>query len=199
MLKNKNKTGNNFLWLSVGKEQCMSLYCWHGSLATLVDQPGPRASSGSMGSGQPFQVYLEALHLTALLLGLIILQQLESVPPSQAWVPSHMPVLVWTLFILLRVEEETLLAFFSMKLPRYSPFSLPLSQNQSGYQSFLHMSSCSMYITMHNKADLVLISNSFAIFTGCWMKGPSQYLLYVDTWIVCPWPHYQNSTVGKFK
>lgn len=120
-----------------------------------------------MGSGQPFQVYLEVLHLTARLLRLIILQQLESAPPFQAWVPSHMPVLVWTLFILLHVEEETLLAFFSMKLPTYSPFSLPLSQNQGGYGSSLHTSSCSLYVTMHNKADLVLISNSFAIFTGC--------------------------------
>lgn len=74
-----------------------------------------------MGSGQPFQVYFETLYLTALLLRLIILQQLESASPFPAWVPSHMPVLVWTLFILLRVEEETLLVFILLEASQIQP------------------------------------------------------------------------------
>lgn len=40
----RNRTGNNFLWLSVGEEQFLSLHRRHDSLATLVDQPGPRVS-----------------------------------------------------------------------------------------------------------------------------------------------------------
>lgn len=159
MLKNKNKQRPRR-----GAGQGTTFRGSHHALAATAPWPPLQTGQASLwqhrpltvGSGQAFQL-LVRVPLPHGLLRRLRLRLLERAP-------FRMPVLVWD--PLPQLEGETPRAFFSVKLPSRGPFSLPPLQNQGGYQSPRHVSSCSEYVTPRSKADLVPLSNSFAILTG---------------------------------